>query len=84
MIDRCAFEIDDCWEMVIFYSNLDSFFSQYVANFMNLRIEAMKTGNGGEEKYWKMILNSAYGKDFTNSEMFEKIVFKNKQNTLND
>jgi hypothetical protein len=31
-----------------------------------------------------MILNSAYGKDSMNSELFAKIVFRNKQGTLHD
>jgi hypothetical protein len=45
---------------------------------MNLRIKAMKSGNKGKEKYCKMILNSAYGKDLMNSELFAGIVFRNK------
>jgi hypothetical protein len=31
-----------------------------------------------------MILNSTYSKDLMNSEMFAKIVFRSKQNTLNN
>jgi hypothetical protein len=51
LIDRCGFEIDDCSGMVTFYAKPDGIFSQFVTNFMNLRIEAMNAGNKEKEKY---------------------------------
>jgi hypothetical protein len=49
---------------------------------MNMHIKAMQDGNSGMEKFCKMIINCAYGKDLLNSELFSKIVFKNKEKTL--
>jgi hypothetical protein len=42
---------------------------------MNMRIKAMQDGNSGMEKFCKMIINTAYGKDFSNSELCSKNVF---------
>jgi hypothetical protein len=51
---------------------------------MNMRIKTIQDGNNGIEKFCKVIMNFVYGKDFLNSELFSKIVFKNKDKILFD
>jgi hypothetical protein len=40
---------------------------------MNMPIKARQDENSGIEKFCKMIMNSTYGKDLLNSELFSKI-----------
>jgi hypothetical protein len=67
-----------------FTNNNEGKFIEFVTNFMNMRIKDMQEGNNGMEKFCKMIINSAYRKDLLNSELFSKIVFKDKNKTLID
>jgi hypothetical protein len=84
LIDYCHFVVEDAEECVTFYYNKERIFTEFVTNFMNMRIKAMQDGKSGMEKFCKMIMNSAYGKDLLNSELFSKILFKNKEKTLID
>jgi hypothetical protein len=84
LMDYCHFVVEDAEECVTFYYNKEGIFTEFVTNFMNMRIKAMQDGNSGMEKFCKMIMNSAYNKDLLNSELFSKIVFKNKEKTLID
>jgi hypothetical protein len=84
LIDYCHFVVEDAEESIIFYYNKEGLFTEFVTNFMNMCTKAMQDGNSGMEKFCKMIMNSAYGKYLLNSELFSKIVFKNKDKTLID
>jgi hypothetical protein len=83
-MDYCHFVVEDAEECVTFYYNKEGIFTEFVTNFMNMRIKAMQDGNSGMEKFCKMIMNSAFGKDLLNSELFSKIVFKNNDKDLID
>jgi hypothetical protein len=84
LIDYCHLVVEDVEECATFYYNKEGIFTEFVNNFLNMRIIAMQDGNSGMEKFCKMIMNSAYGKDLLNSELFSKIVFKNKDKSLID
>jgi hypothetical protein len=84
LIDYCHFVVEDVEECVTFYYNKEGIFTEFVTNFMNMRIKVIKNENSGMEKFCKMIMNSAYNKHLLNSELFSKIVFKNKDKTLID
>jgi hypothetical protein len=59
LIDYCHFVVEDAEECVTFYYNKEGIFTEFVTNFMNMRIKAMQDGNSGMEKFCKMIMNSA-------------------------
>jgi hypothetical protein len=57
LIDYCHFVIEDRDECIIFYCSKESIFTEFVTNFMNIRIKAIQDGNSGMEKFYKMIMN---------------------------
>jgi hypothetical protein len=69
LINYCHFDVEDAEESVTFYYNKKGVFTEFVTNFMNMRIKAMQNGNSGMDKFCKMIMNSAYGKDLLNSKL---------------
>jgi hypothetical protein len=84
LIDRFGFVIEDVDEMVTFEKNDGGIFTEFVQTFMRRRIKALKENNSGLEKYCKMILNAAYGKDGMNTAKYTKIKFRSKHDTLLD
>jgi hypothetical protein len=62
--------IDDVQELSTFTKHRG--FENFVLHFMNERIEAIKKGNNGKNKYAKMILNAAFGKDGLNTKNYNK------------
>jgi hypothetical protein len=81
LIDRFNFKIDDVEEMVTFEYNEEGIFTDFVTTYMNKRIKAIKEGNFGLEKFCKMILNAAYGKDGMNTSKYSKIKLFDEQKT---
>jgi hypothetical protein len=84
LMDRFDFVIEDVEEMAIFEKNEKGLFTNFVQSYMSTRIQALKEHNSGLEKYCKMILNAAYGKDGMNTAKYTKIKFRNKHDTFLD
>jgi hypothetical protein len=70
LIDYFGLVIDDVEELTTFTKHRG--FEKFVTHFMDERIEARKNGNKGKDKYAKMVLNAAFGKDGLNTKNYNK------------
>jgi hypothetical protein len=70
LIDRCGLIIDDVQELTTFTKHKG--FENFVSTFMGERMEAIQNENTGKDKYCKMILNAAFGKDGMNTANYNK------------
>ena len=80
LIDRCHFEIKDITEIVTYNSH--TAFNTFVTEFMNLRQEAIINKNKGKDLFYKTYLNGSYGYDGMNTEKFNKLAIKTKEQTF--
>jgi hypothetical protein len=80
LIDNCHFIVDDVQEALVFTKN--TAFNSFVEEFKSKRVEYIKQGNKGGEKYCKMVMNAAYGFDGLNEEKYSKVDIRNKENTF--
>jgi hypothetical protein len=80
LFDRCHLVIDEFKEISVFTKT--DCFNKFVTTFMKRRIDAMKLGNKGMEKYCKMILNSCYGFNIKNNENYSKVKLCNYNQTM--
>ncbi|GHU21711.1 hypothetical protein FACS189472_14490 [Alphaproteobacteria bacterium] len=79
LIDTCHFVVEDVEQMAIF-SRIDCF-KPWVERMMRQRIEHMRQGNKGGEKYCKLITNGSYGFDGLNEANFAKTKLLNYEKT---
>jgi hypothetical protein len=80
LLDRFNFIIDDVKELSTYTKHTG--FNGFTTHFYNRRLEAKKNKNRGLDKYCKMILNAAFGKDAMNEQKFTKNMFLNAKKTL--
>jgi hypothetical protein len=72
--------IEEVVEIAIF--NKTGCFNKFVTTYMARRIQAMKEGNTGQNKYTKMILNSSFGFDIKNEKNYSKVKLCNKAQAM--
>lgn len=70
LIDTCHFVVEDVEQMAVF-TRTDCF-KPWVEKMKDQRVEYMKAGNKGGEKYCKLIMNGSYGFDGLNEAKYAK------------
>jgi hypothetical protein len=76
LIARFHIVIHEFKEISVFHKT--DCFRKFVNTFMGGRMEAMKKGNKGMEKYCEMVMNASYGFDLRNNENSRKVKMCNK------